>query len=115
MNPLTLTKTTATKKTAARPSDSWVSMTVKKQKLLAHAVSFYQHIFADDHIGIDYLKARGINDNQSFLDFDTGFSNGILLYILPEDDQILASLKRIGIRNAKAKDAFSRRCWAMSL
>jgi DNA primase catalytic core len=73
---------------------------VKQQKLLAKVVAYYQHTFANDTKGLNYLKQeRGINDNQSFKDFGIGFVNGTLLDILPGDEEVIGALKKIGILN----------------
>lgn len=93
--------TTAVKKKEKVSSNQ--PLTVREQKLLARVVSYYQHAFAEDPAGMTYLKTRGISDNQLFTDFGTGFVNGTLLNILPEDDQVIASLKKIGILNAKGR------------
>ncbi|TET82874.1 MAG: toprim domain-containing protein [Desulfobacteraceae bacterium] len=80
---------------------------VKDRKLLGRVVSYYQHTLTEDKAGIDYLKnERGINDNQSLKDFGTGYANGTLLNILPDDKDIIQSLKTIGILNSKGKEIF---------
>jgi DNA primase catalytic core len=94
------------KKTAVKRKISKEALTVKEQKLLGRVVSYYQHTFAEDMAGLDYLKSRGITDNQSIKDFAAGFVNGSLLNILPEDDKIITSLKKIGILNSKGKEIF---------
>ncbi len=83
------------------------TLTVKDKKLLARVVSHYQHTFTQDTSGIDYLKNdRGITDNQSLKDFGTGYVNGSLLKILPDDEDIIKSLKKIGILNSKGNEVF---------
>lgn len=82
-------------------------MTVKEQKLLNKVMSFYQHSFTQDSRGINYLKnERGINANPSFKDFGVGYVNGTLLEILPQDDDVIKVLKRIGILNNKGHEIF---------
>ncbi len=81
-------------------------LTIKEQKLLGRVIFYYQHIFAEDPTGLNYLKNRGITNNQSLTDFGTGFANATLLNILPEDDQIIESLKRIGMLNNRGKEVF---------
>ncbi len=81
-------------------------LTVKDQKLLARVVSYYQHTLGEDPKGMAYLKTRGITDNQSLTDFGAGFANGTLLNILPEDADIIKSLKKIGILNTRGKEVF---------
>jgi len=81
--------------------------TVKQIKLLTKVVQYYQHTFATDTRGLNYLKTeRGINDNQSFKDFGLGFANGSLLEILPKDEEIIPALKKIGVLNQKGSEFF---------
>ena len=82
------------------------SQAVRDRKLLARVVSYYQHSFGEDPKGKDYLRGRGVTDKASMTDLGAGFANGTLLNILPEDEAILASLKRIGILNARGKEVF---------
>jgi DNA primase catalytic core len=97
-------------KTAIQPGkvDQSKPLSVKDKKLLARVVSYYQHSLAgEDRRGLDYLRnERGITDNQSLKDFGTGFANGSLHKILPEDPQIIEQLKHIGILNAKGHEVF---------
>ncbi len=80
---------------------------VKEQKLLARVVGYYQHTLTQDHSGINYLKnERGIADNQAIKDFGTGYVNGTLPDILPDDEEAITTLKRIGILNAKGHETF---------
>lgn len=80
---------------------------VKQQKLLAKVVNYYQHTFSQDLRGLNYLKTeRGINDNQSFKDFGVGFVNGTLLDILPNDEEVIGALKKIGVLNPKGHEFF---------
>ncbi len=81
-------------------------LTVKEQKLLARVISYYQHTFTEDPKGLEYLKNRGIINNQSLTDFGTGYANATLLNILPEDEEIIKSLKKIGILNTRGKEVF---------
>jgi DNA primase len=70
-------------------------------------VSYYQHTLGEDPAGADYLKnTRGITDNQSLADFGVGFANGTLLNILPHDEEIIQTLKAIGILNSRGKETF---------
>lgn len=86
---------------------SHAPLAVKELKLLSKVPSYYQHTFTSDSRGINYLKnERGIKDNQSFKDFGTGYVNGTLLEILPQDEDITGVLKRIGILNNKGHEIF---------
>jgi DNA primase len=92
---------------APPPPTKQKELSVKERKFLARVVSYYQHTLAEDKAGADYLKnIRGINDNQSLTDFGAGYANGTLLNILPDDEEIIKSLKTIGILNGKGKEIF---------
>jgi DNA primase len=83
------------------------TLSVKERKLLARVVSYYQHTLTKDGRGLNYLKQeRGIADNQSLKDFGAGYANGTLLEILPDDPEIIAALKKVGILNAKGHEVF---------
>jgi DNA primase catalytic core len=79
---------------------------VRGKKLLARVVDYYQHIFSEDSRGLDYLKGRGINDHQSLKDFGAGFVNGSLRDILPDDEDVIKTLKELGILNKKGNEIF---------
>ncbi|MDY7038280.1 MAG: CHC2 zinc finger domain-containing protein [Thermodesulfobacteriota bacterium] len=82
-------------------------LAVKELKLLSKVLSYYQHTFTEDNRGINYLKNdRGIADNQSLNDFGVGYVNGTLLEILPDNEDIIKALKRIGILNSKGHEIF---------
>jgi DNA primase len=103
------------KTTNKEPSTQRPTLAVKALKLLSKVMSFYQHCFAQDSRGVNYLKEeRGINDNQTFKDFETGYVNGSLLETLPvadpaasgKDEEIIKALKDIGILNSKGHEIF---------
>jgi DNA primase len=82
-------------------------LTTKELKLLERVVSYYQHTFTQDQRGLNYLKnERGITDLQSLKEFGTGYVNGTLLEILPQDEEVINALKKIGILNAKGHELF---------
>lgn len=81
-------------------------LTVANKKLLARVAGYYHHTFSEDLHGLDYLKGRGITNHQSFTDFGVGFVNGSLKNILPDDPEILDTLKKIGILNQKGNEIF---------
>ena len=92
---------------AARRQRSANTLTVKEQKLLARVVGYYQHTMTQDQQGLRYLKEeRGITDNPSIKDFGTGYVNGTLPDILPDDEETITTLKRIGILNTKGHETF---------
>jgi DNA primase len=91
----------------AKPVHHEAPLTIKELKLLERVVSYYQHTLTQDHRGLNYLKNdRGITDPQSLKDFGAGYVNGTLLEILPEDEEIINALKKIGILNAKGHELF---------
>ena len=82
-------------------------LTTKELKLLERVVSYYQHTLTQDHRGLNYLKnERAITDPQSFKDFGAGYVNGTLLEILPQDEEVINVLKKIGLLNAKGHELF---------
>jgi DNA primase len=81
-------------------------ISVADKKLLARVVGYYQHTFTEDPRGLDYLKSRGIENNQSFTDFGAGFVNGTLKNILPDDPEVIKTLKNLGILNVKGNETF---------
>ena len=80
--------------------------TINRSQLLNRVVSFYHKSFCEDKRALEYLKARGITDNNIFTDFKIGYSNGTLLNTLPDEGGIFESLKEIGILNDKGKEMF---------
>ncbi len=97
------------KRTRANPAkaDPAKALSVKERKLLARVVAHYQHSLGQDSRGIDYLKKdRGIGQTQTVKDFGTGYANGTLPEILPDDRQVIQTLKKIGILNAKGHEVF---------
>jgi len=82
-------------------------LSVKERKLLSRVASYYQHTLTQDSRGLTYLKQdRGIMDNQSLKDFGSGYANGTLFEILPEDPEVIKALKKIGILNQKGHEVF---------
>ncbi len=93
-------------KKAELPAVKEESLSVKEKKLLSRVVEYYQHTFTEDTLALEYLKNRGITNNQSSIDFGAGYANGTLLQILPDDEEIIKSLKNIGILNQKGNEVF---------
>jgi len=80
-------------------------LTVKEKKLLERINNYYQHTLTEDSNGIEYLKQElGITGTQTLKDFKVGFVNGSLKDILPEDDAVLKSLKKLGILDKKGSE-----------
>lgn len=94
-------------KTGQQATNGQAGLTVKDCKLLARVAAYYQHTFVQDSRGINYLKQeRGIADSQSLKDFGAGYVNSTLLKILPEDEEVISALKRIGLLNSKGHEVF---------
>jgi DNA primase catalytic core len=90
-----------------KPAHPESLLTTKELKLLERVVSYYQHTLTQDQRGLNYLKnERGITDLQSLRDFGAGYVNGTLLEILPQDEEVINALKKIGLLNAKGHELF---------
>ncbi len=71
-------------------------------------LTYYQHTLTSDNRGISYLKdVWGISSNRSITDFGVGYVNGTLLEILPEDNEINKTLRKIGLLNNKGHEALN--------
>ncbi|MCP5006127.1 MAG: toprim domain-containing protein [Planctomycetes bacterium] len=91
-------------------------LTPKNQKLLKRVVDFYHTTFTEDDKALKYLtdkrRITGLSENRTqacktiFTDFKIGFANGTLLKTLPDDGDIINSLKEIGILNQKGNELF---------
>lgn len=81
-------------------------ISVADKKLLARVAGYYHHTFSEDTRGLDYLKGRGITNNQSFTDFAVGYVTGSLKNILPDDPEVIGTLKKLGILNQKGNEIF---------
>jgi DNA primase catalytic core len=96
--------TSTTTKAAVKEKKKEISIADKK--LLAKVAGYYHHTFTEDLRGLDYLKGRGITNNQSFTDFAVGYVNGSLKNILPDDPEVIGALKNLGILNQKGNEIF---------
>ncbi len=91
-------------------------LTPKNQKLLKRVVDFYHTTFTEDDKALKYLadkrRITGLSENRTqacktiFTDFKIGYANGTLLKTLPDDGDIINSLKEIGILNKKGNELF---------
>lgn len=82
-------------------------MDVKEIKLLERVVSYYQHTLSEDTDGLEYVKSKGVSDNQTIKDFGIGYVNATLCDILPDDESIISTLKKVGILNSREKEVFA--------
>jgi DNA primase len=79
---------------------------ITRTHLLNRVVSFYHQSFCEDPRAREYLRTRGIIDNAIFSDFTIGYSNGTLLNTIPDEGDITADLKEIGILNERGNEMF---------
>jgi len=89
------------KKTDPKPK-----LTPTHTKLFNRVIEFYHTAFAEDTRAKEYLNKRGITDNKTFGDYKTGFANGTLLKVLPEDKRIIKQLKETGILTDRGTELF---------
>lgn len=98
---------TAVKKISTdAPPKKGEGLTAKLKKLLNRVIGFYHTAFCEDSRAKAYLEKRGITENSLFTDFKIGFANGTLLNTLPDEGDIVAQLKEIGILNEKGTEHF---------
>jgi DNA primase len=55
---------------------------------------------------MEYLKTKMITDSSIFTSFQIGFSNGTLLNTIPDEGDILDSLKQMGILDSEGHEIF---------
>ena len=82
-------------------------MKVKERKLLSRVVSYYQHVLSENPQCLIYFNNLGIRNTQTIRDFEIGYVNGTLKNILPDDPEVSAILKKLGILNRKGDEAFN--------
>ena len=82
------------------------TLTAKLIKLFNRVIEFYHTAFAESSEPKEYLNKRGITDNAVFNDYKTGYANGTLLNVLPDDGDIKKQLKEIGILNSRGREHF---------
>jgi DNA primase catalytic core len=98
--------TSSKRKTKAAVKEKREQISIADKKLLTRVVNYYQHTFTENPHGLEYLNNRGITDKQSLADFGTGFVNGSLKNILPDDPEVIKTLKGLGILNKKGNETF---------
>lgn len=90
----------------ANTKNKTTGLTAKLIKLFNRVIEFYHTAYTEDTSAKEYLNKRGIMDNAVFTDYKTGFANGTLLNILPNDGDIQNQLKEIGILNGRGREHF---------
>ena len=94
-------------KTEKKAKESFApKSSINRTHLLNRVVSFYHKTFCEDPRAREYLRTRGITDNAIFSDFTIGYSNGTLLNTIPDEGEIIADLKEVGILNERGHEMF---------
>ena len=75
-------------------------------RLLQRVVGFYAKTLHKDRVGLDYLKARKLDDPTMLEVFQVGYSNGTLPGVLPQAGEIVDGLKALGVLNQKGQEHF---------
>lgn len=88
------------------PKPAPAASPANRTRLLNRAVSFYHQTFCEDPRARDYLKARGITDAAALEDFQVGYANGTLLNTVPDDGDLRAALKDVGILTGQGRELF---------
>ncbi len=82
------------------------ALSAKLRKLLARVIEFYHTAFGEDSRARQYLENRGITDKSVFSAHKIGFANGTLLNTLPDQGDIIAQLKELGVLTDKGREMF---------
>lgn len=77
-----------------------------RAKLLARVAGFYAKTLFKDRAGLDYLKARRLDDPAMLETFQVGYCNGTLRNALPKAGEIIDQLKAIGVLNERGNEIF---------
>lgn len=77
-----------------------------RAKLLARVASFYARALGNDRAGLDYLKARGLEDPAALETFSVGVCNGTMRNALPKAGEIVTQLQALGVLNEKGNEVF---------
>jgi DNA primase catalytic core len=77
-----------------------------RAKLLARVAGFYAKTLFKDRAGLDYLKARRLDDPAMLETFSVGYCNGTLRNALPKAGEIIGQLQAIGVLNERGNEVF---------
>lgn len=75
-----------------------------RAKLLARVASFYAKTLTKDRAGLDYLKARRLDEPAMLETFAVGYCNGSLRGALPRAGEIVEQLKALGVLNERGNE-----------
>jgi hypothetical protein len=95
------------KRTKAAKTDPPKPLSAKLKKLLDRVIEFYLTAFGEDPRAAQYLEKRGITDKSLCSSRKIGFANGTLLNTLPDQGDILASLKTWECSRTRAASCFT--------
>lgn len=75
-----------------------------RAKLLARVASFYAKTLVKDRAGLDYLKARRLDDPAMLETFAVGYCNGSMREALPKSGEVVEQLKALGVLNERSNE-----------
>jgi len=81
-------------------------LTAEQLKLFNRVIDFYHTAFGEDNRARIYLEGRGLKDTSLHEAYKTGFANGTLLNVLPQNGGITEQLQALGILNDKGHEFF---------
>src|SRR6056297_1104392 len=81
-------------------------LTAEQIRLFTRVIDFYHTAFGEDDRARVYLEGRGLKDESLHAAYKTGFANGTLLNVLPQDGGITEQLQALGILNDKGHEFF---------
>jgi DNA primase catalytic core len=97
-------KTLPASKRAVKPKAPDRRTQVRRQKLLARVVAYYQRCFNEKPEAREYLAGRGISDNAGLEAYNAGFCDGTLRSIAPDDAKVVEDMKAIGILTQNGRE-----------
>lgn len=74
--------------------------TSRYDPLLDKAATFYRKTLQREHEAFAYLKRLGLHDEDLLERFQIGYCNGSLLKILPDQEDVRSSLRKLGVLHA---------------
>lgn len=93
------------KKPAEVPVED-IQATNQRRRLLNRVCAWYHQAFLEDARGMDYLAGRGLTDTGMLGDFVVGFCNGTILNTIPDEGDLQATLKELGVLDGKGREVF---------
>ena len=75
-----------------------------RAKLLARVASFYAKTLTKDRAGLDYLKARRLDEPAMLETFGVGYCNGSMRGALPKSGEVVEQLQALGVLNERGNE-----------